>query len=294
MYSVDTIGVTRLYHQHSDKLLSPYRFWRYFLHAYLVEFRRLRLLGKYSYDYVPNRIRYSGYTQYINRFSVHYNDFWLRKILYDKSYVNIVKSFQQEFYLFERSHSALFWEDYIYMFMMYSIHKYIKYYILGLFTQAFNMQSINYYPQIHTNEDYLDPAILDPDFICKYIKVAISKGDTIYEAISEVRVWIVRSIHKFKTYSYFYRKGYRNKLVSYKLAYEAPLVRSVKIEVSGRVHDRQRTVVRMYKLGWKTTTARVKDRPLQYSSCQGQSKYGIFGIKVWVLFHHQPTRGLVK
>lgn len=291
LYSAKLMGVVYFFKDYNIKLLSHLRFWRYYLYKHLVEFRRMRLLGKYNYDYVPKRISYSWYTHYYNNSALEY---WYNRMIFDRIYINTIEEFYKSFYIFARSTESLFWEDLVYMVLLRSMHTYISVYILGILGQRFKLQSMNYYPQIYTNEDYLDPPIVDPDFICKYIKIAISKQDTLYEAISEVRVWIIRSIHRFKTFSYFYRKGYRRKIINYKLSYKVPLVRSVKIEISGRVHDRRRTIVRMYKLGWKTTTSRVKDRPLQYSSLQGQSTYGVFGIKVWVFLHYQPVRGLVK
>ena len=282
-------GSTRLFNDINAKLLSRYRYWRYYLYMHIAESRRDRFVKKYSYEDIPLR-QLRRWSNELNSIGSSAHSFLLS---YHTDMYTLTE-YNKTFHLFRRRWAALFWEEIIYFFLLYSLHQYISLYLLGLFSQSFKGQGLNYYPQVYTNEDYWDPPIVDPDFICKYIKTAIGKDDTIYEAISEIRVWISKSLHKFFTYSYFYRKGYRNKLVNYQLNYRTPLVRSVKIEVSGRVHDRRRTIVRLYKIGWKTSTARVKDRPLQYSSLQGQSKYGVFGIKTWIFLHHNPTRGLVR
>jgi hypothetical protein len=292
IYSGSILSTTKLYQNMNYRILSRLRRWKYFLYPSLLEFRRNRYLGKYIYNNIPRQMSSEWYNFMVN--SVRVGEYWYNRAVYERSYINTRSEFISIFSLFERISMPLMFEDFLFLYILYMFHRYIDKYLVLYLTSGNNINIINYLPQIFSNESYMDPPIIDPDFICKYIKTAIKKQDTLYEAISEVRVWISRSLHKFKTYSYFYRKGYRRKLVNYKVSYRAPLVRSVKIEISGRVSDRRRTIVRIYKLGWKVTTSRVEHRPLQYSSTQGQSKYGVFGIKVWVLFHHQLTRGYIK
>jgi len=292
LFNFNLIGCSKLYQGVNIKLLSILRRWEYFLYPYRIEFRRNRFLGKYFYNTIPNQIS-RDWLEYSGK-SVWHEEYWFNKAVYERSYVNTMWEFIDLFSLFERVYMPLMFEDFLFFFILFMFHRYIDRYFSIFICNVCDSDKINYLPDIYTNEDYLDPPIIDPDFVCKYIKVAIMKEDTLYEAISEVRVWISRSLHKYKAFSYLYRKYNRIRIQNSKMIYKTSLVRSVKIEISGRVSDRKRTIVRVYKTGWKVTTSRVNHRPLLYSSTQGQSKYGVFGIKVWVFFHHILTSGYIR
>jgi len=242
--------VTKLQSLGSLKMLRISSNWKYFLYPHMLEFRRNRSLGLYNIVNSVNQMSYD-WSSYMCSSATKLN-YWYSKSIYERSCLNTILEFCNMFSIFNRIYMPLMFEDYLFLFLLYMLHKYIDNYIFNFFSISYSIGSIDYYPQIYTNEDYLDPPVVDPDFVAKYIQIAIKKEDTLYEAISEVRVWISR----------------RN--------------------------ERRRTIVRMYKVGWKTTTSRIKDRPLQYSSVQGQSKYGVFGIKVWVFLHNQHVRGYVK